>query len=345
MGSIFFATLALHHRHTPQLRSGTLRFAPFGAHCGRGGWAVVAKRSFGRHPWLLFAPLNPNKVFAKLTNINKRGQTATTSCARLRVARANRAVMFFALLRSVFLPYPPFKAVVVVFVPHTTTQLSSKQAQHSFTTLRFAPFRSIILPLPQPCKKTTLRDKKTRQPCVIKRRQSAPFSPLCSVQASSVCPPRSTRKRLAPYLQSGMQTLRCATLFAYLLSVGSAQGCFTCVGFLPTHPQKSQAPTQKKQFYFSFICVSRRFFMIMILLEIKEYAKIATPLTVIQGQALRVFEKKSPHLRCASGSIFYQKTLTADTTLLFEMAYPFFLLFFLFSSLFPKKNNCCCYLL
>jgi hypothetical protein len=37
--------------------------------------------------------------------------------------------------------------------------------------------------------------------------------------------------------------------------------------------------------------------------EKKEYAKIAIPLTGSKGQALRVFEKKSPHLRCASGSI------------------------------------------
>ena len=41
--------------------------------------------------------------------------------------------------------------------------------------------------------------------------------------------------------------------------------------------------------------------------EKKEYAKIAITLTVSKGQALRVFEKKSPHLRCASGSIFFRR--------------------------------------
>ena len=39
------------------------------------------------------------------------------------------------------------------------------------------------------------------------------------------------------------------------------------------------------------------------------------PPTGSKGQALRVFEKKSPHRRYASGSIFFQKTLTAAATL------------------------------
>jgi hypothetical protein len=56
-----------------------------------------------------------------------------------------------------------------------------------------------------------------------------------------------------------------------------------------------------------------------ILPEKKEYAKLAIPLTGSKGQALRVFEKKSPHLRFASGSIFFQKTLTAAATLLFNL--------------------------
>jgi hypothetical protein len=43
--------------------------------------------------------------------------------------------------------------------------------------------------------------------------------------------------------------------------------------------------------------------------EKKEYAKLAIPLTGSKGQALRVFEKKSPHLRFASGSIFFPKNL------------------------------------
>ena len=47
----------------------------------------------------------------------------------------------------------------------------------------------------------------------------------------------------------------------------------------------------------------------------KEYAKVAIPLTGSKGQALRVWIKKSPHLRYASGSIFFSKTLTAAAPL------------------------------
>jgi len=92
LGCIFLAALALHRRHTLLLRSNPrasraqcqtwlsiaeakpwltesnpLRYAPLGAHSKRAVWSAAAKRSFGRHSRLLFAPLNPNKVFATLT--------------------------------------------------------------------------------------------------------------------------------------------------------------------------------------------------------------------------------------------------------------------------------------
>jgi len=71
----------------------------------------------------------------------------------------------------------------------------------------------------------------------------------------------------------------------------------------------------------------------------KEYAKVAIPLTGSKGQALRVLRKKSPHLRCASGSIFFSKTLTAAATLAVRKHILFFFFFFFF--LFWGKNNSC----
>ncbi len=77
--------------------------------------------------------------------------------------------------------------------------------------------------------------------------------------------------------------------------------------------------------------------------EKKEYAKVAITLTGSKGQALRVFEKKSPHFRCASGSIFIQKTLTAAATLLVKKhILSFFFFFFFFFSV--EKKYCCFYL-
>jgi len=65
----------------------------------------------------------------------------------------------------------------------------------------------------------------------------------------------------------------------------------------------------------------------LLLPEKKEYAKVAITISGCQGQALRVFEKKSPHLRFAPGSIFFQKTLTSANRNCCLKAYPFFLLF------------------
>ena len=56
-----------HRRHTLQLRSNPFRYAPLGTHSRRAVLFSSAKRSLSRHPRLLFAPLNPNKVFATLT--------------------------------------------------------------------------------------------------------------------------------------------------------------------------------------------------------------------------------------------------------------------------------------
>ena len=75
----------------------------FGAHGKRLHLSAGSKRSLSRHPRLLFAPLTPIRC-SQPSQYILRGQTAAYCCARLLVARANRAVIVFAMFRSVFCP-------------------------------------------------------------------------------------------------------------------------------------------------------------------------------------------------------------------------------------------------
>jgi hypothetical protein len=63
--------------------------------------------------------------------------------------------------------------------------------------------------------------------------------------------------------------------------------------------------------------------------EKTEYAKLAIPITVSKGQALRVFEKNL-HL---AGRIFCSKNLGSRRFIAFNLHNPFFFFF--------EKNNCC----
>jgi len=62
--------------------------------------------------------------------------------------------------------------------------------------------------------------------------------------------------------------------------------------------------------------------------EKKEYAKLAIPLSGSKGQALRVFEKKSPPSASLRVVFFIQKTLTAAAPLLLTCISFFSSLFF-----------------
>lgn len=87
-GEYFSRHPCWHRRHTLLLRSNPLRYASLGTHSRRAVLFSSAKRSFGCHPRLLFAPLNPNKVFAKLTNIYKGGKPpliVMLACGSLRL--------------------------------------------------------------------------------------------------------------------------------------------------------------------------------------------------------------------------------------------------------------------
>jgi len=131
----------------------------------------------------------------------KWGAAAAYCCARLLVARANRAVIVFAMFRFVFFAQP-FSAVVVVFASfvsqsaHTTTNYIKPKQEQSFISLKasctstlFAPF---FLHLPCPQKNYTPRQKTT--PALrLQRRLSAPSFRFAPLWAISVSHPRSTR--------------------------------------------------------------------------------------------------------------------------------------------------------
>jgi len=84
------------------LRSDSLRYASLGTRCGRVGLFAL-KRSFRLSVAATPAPLNPNDEIATLINFSK-GDSRRCVFARLRVARANRAVTLFAMFRFVFCP-------------------------------------------------------------------------------------------------------------------------------------------------------------------------------------------------------------------------------------------------
>ncbi len=169
------------------------------------------------------------------------GSAAAYCCARLRVARANRAVTLFALFRFVFLLL--FSAVVVVFVsvapqaalfpltpPHILYPASTVIHSLHFALLHFI---HSFLPLLFPQKKLH---------CTAKNRATPAAKPWASgtLRVISVRHPRSTRSRLAPLHYAGKKLLRYCS--AYFYRSVPAQGCFTCVVLVlrprtaPDHP-------------------------------------------------------------------------------------------------------------
>jgi hypothetical protein len=166
-----------HRRHTPPLRSGALHYASFGAHSGRGGLFFppsvhsVVMRGY-------FCPLKTPTRHSLRSFIFKRGQPPLSVCARLLVARANRAVTFFAMFRSVFLPalfsglcrvsFRSFRKLHALHSHRKTFFIPSKSRPASITSFhKFHFILSACRHLPCPQKKTPLHSKKTRQPCVF----------------------------------------------------------------------------------------------------------------------------------------------------------------------------------
>lgn len=196
-----------------------------------------AKRSLSRHSRLLLHPI-PQQGFVSLKNI-KWGAIAAYCCARLLVARANRAVIVFAFLRCLS---QPFSAVVVVFAPflpqcaHTTTSCYyPSKCRRSFASLRSVPTlhsAHSVLHLPNP---KHLRGKKLRQPCVFNVGSQRPHSATLR-SGFLYLPPSLHSQRLAPLPRSSGQILRCATQFAHLLSVGSGLLYLLCFCFAHAQP-------------------------------------------------------------------------------------------------------------
>ena len=84
-------------------------------------------------------------------------------------------------------------------------------------------------------KKTTLRGKNIRQPCVFNVGSQRPhYATLRS--GFLYLPPSLHSQRLAPLPRSSGQILRCATQFAHLLSVGSGLLYLLCFCFAHAQP-------------------------------------------------------------------------------------------------------------
>ena len=129
-------------------------------------------RSFP-HPRLSAAPLKPQQG-SRFAPIFVMGSAAADSCARLRVARANRAVTFFAMFRFVFLLPTLFSGCSRVRFGrasrrshhYTFFSPSKRNVFHSFISFRRLHCIHSFNPLHLPTrKKTSLHGKKTRQPC------------------------------------------------------------------------------------------------------------------------------------------------------------------------------------
>ena len=183
----------------------------------------------------------------------KWGAAAAYCCARLLVARANRAVIVFAMFRSVFLPQP-FSAVVVVFasfVPqsaHTTTNHIKPKQEQSFislnvprTSTRFAPF---IPALALPTKKTTLHSKNIRQPCVSNVGCQRPHSASLhsGLSLSATLAPLADGSRLS--LRQASKALHCVPLLCYLPPFGSRLLYLLCFSASPTHSPRPPTPNK-----------------------------------------------------------------------------------------------------
>ena len=159
-------------------------------------------RSFP-HPRLSAAPLKPQQG-SRFAPIFVMGSAAADSCARLRVARANRAVTFFAMFRFVFLLPTLFSGCSRVRFGrasrrshHYTFFYPSKS--RSASIIPFHKFHFILSAyrhLPTR-KKTSLHGKKPASPAV-NGRHPQPLFRFTTLRAICVCHPRSTRRRLAP---------------------------------------------------------------------------------------------------------------------------------------------------
>jgi hypothetical protein len=151
------------------LRSNPLRYAPLGAHFGRRGLFCFT-RSLIPHSRLLLPPSTPTGKSLTLRFFRK-GAAAAYSCARLRVARANRAVTFFAVLRRLA-SHPFQRSLPCSLWAFRCAALSTLTPQHRFIPSKsghsFAPFRrlhSVRSFLHLLSRQTPTRQKKSRQPC------------------------------------------------------------------------------------------------------------------------------------------------------------------------------------
>lgn len=163
------------------------------------------------------------------------GAAAADCCARLRVARANRAVTIFAMFRFVFLP-TLFSGLCRVRFGHSATLHSLRShrktlfipSKSRLVLKRSIPLRSILLL--RPCRHLLCPQKNytSQQKIAPALRQAVGVHSLHYVTAICVRHPRSTRRRLAPDAAAKKCTPFRYAPFRSIFNC-CAQGCFTCV--------------------------------------------------------------------------------------------------------------------
>lgn len=191
--------------------------------------------------------------------MHKWGAAAAYCCARLLVARANRAVIVFAMFCSVFCPNPfqrLWSCSLLSFLNTLTPPriiYNPSKSSHSFRSICLVPqhvsLHSFLhLPCPQ---KTPLHSKNIRQPCVFNVGCQRPlfknsFVPhfVFFVRAISASHPRFTRYRLAPLTTASREStsLRSAAFpLAFVRLKAALPALFSAS---PTHSPRPPTPKE-----------------------------------------------------------------------------------------------------
>ena len=184
--------------------------------------------------------------------MHKWGAAAAYCCARLLVARANRAVIVFAMFCSVFCPNPfqrLWSCSLLSFLNTLTPPriiYNPSKSSHSFRSMCLVPqhvsLHSFLhLPCPQ---KTPLHSKNIRQPCVYNLGCQRPHSASlhCGLSLSATLAPLADGSRLS--LRQASKALHCVPLLCYLPSFGSRLLYLLCFSASPTHSPRPPTPKE-----------------------------------------------------------------------------------------------------
>lgn len=183
----------------------------------------------------------------------KWGAAAAYCCARLLVARANRAVIVFALFRSVFFVPTLFSGCgrVRFFRSSIRSHHHESYKTQARAVIHFAQcasylntFRSIHSCTCPAHKKTSLHGKNIRRPCVSNVGCQRPHSASLhsGLSLSATLAPLADGSRLS--LRQASKALHCVPLLCYLPPFGSRLLYLLCFFASPTHSPRP--PTHKE---------------------------------------------------------------------------------------------------